>query len=189
MTEATRISVVSTTEDKIIDPVPLMEAAGLLRRNEFSGRRDVRTFRHTGQRRSEPVAHSEQNASDKGLLVDRRVRDDLVGVPVRKLGQDWLVNRADLNALDDRRRSVAAEAPADAGLSRELGLVIYTGYDSDTWTAVGNVWPLVALASEKPDVCAVNFVSDGNGGQLPFRIEVTVLDRDRFARELGASTC
>lgn len=186
---ATTIPVVSATEDKIIDPVPLSEAAGLLRRNEFSGRRDIRTLRHTGERRSEQTTGFEPDAPDKGLLVDRRVPGDPVGVPARRLGQHWYVNRADLNALDGRRRSVASEAPANAGLSRELGLIIYTGYTKDTWVAVGNVWPLVTLAAAKPDVCAVDFVTDTDGAQVPFRVAVTVFDRDRFARELGASTC
>nr|WP_017202702.1 hypothetical protein [Microbacterium barkeri] len=188
MTETT-IPVVSATEDKIIDPVPLSEAAGLLRRNEFSGRRDIRTLRHTGERRSERPTGFEQDAPEKGLLVDRRVPGDLVGVPARRLGQHWFVNRADLNALDGRRRSVASEAPANAGLSRELGLIVYTGYAEDTWVAVGNVWPLVTLAAAKPDVCAVDFIADADGAQVPFRVEVTVFDRVRFARELGASTC
>lgn len=151
----------------IHDPVLIPEAASLIRRNEFSARRDIR---------------------ESNMLVDRRVPGELVGIPARKLGQAWTVNRSDLEKFK-RVAFVDTAAPAAAGRSRELGLLVYTGYEGDTWVAVGNVWSLITLSADKPDICSVAPVSDGAGGQMPFRAEVTVFDRTRFMTEVRASTC
>lgn len=153
-----------TTATTINDPVLLGEAAGLIRRNEFSARRDIR---------------------DKGALIDRRASKDPVSIPARRLGQAWTVNRADLKKFE-RLVYVDGVAPATAGRFRELGLVVYTGYEGDTWVAVGNIWPLITLSASKPGICSVSPVSDGDGEQMLFRAEVEVLDRTRFLTEMRA---
>lgn len=141
----------------IMDPVLAFEAAPLIRRNINSARRDVR----------------EQN-----MLIDTRDWLNPVGIPARKFGRDWTVNRADLAAFE-RLVFLDTAAPADAGLSRELGLFVYTG--EARYTAVGNVWPLITLSASEPGVCSVYPVEG-----VAHRAVVDVFDEARFREALKA---
>lgn len=149
--------------NEVIELVPLAEVAPLVGQHPTTARRKV---------------------SRIGRLVDERVPGREVSVPVYRGVDRYLFHPDDLKRFD-RLVFSPGMAPADAGNTRQLGLVLYMGYEG-AWVAVGNVWPLVTLAASEPRVCAVSSVSDGEGGRMAFRAEVDVFNEARFREALKA---
>lgn len=149
--------------NEVIELVPLAEVAPLVGQHPTTARRKV---------------------SRIGRLVDERVPGREVSIPVYRGVDRYLFHPDDLKRFD-RLVFSPGIAPSDAGATKQVGLVIYTGYVG-AWVAVGNVWPLVTLAGSEPRVCAVSSVSDGEGGRMAFRAEVDVFDEARFREALMA---